>query len=155
MVVSAGDFLPGATIVQGPKGTSAAIAKGDVVYLDTANHVWLTVPVAASQPGPFGVATLPAATTDTTVAVCIDGRVYVTAGGVIHPVHYVQNDTGTAGRVQEWVSDPSALGTAAINALRIIGQYEGHENEGTMASTQACTNTVATDVIRICLGTSG
>jgi len=153
MVVVAGDYLPGATIITGPKGGAAAIAKGDVVMCDTTNHVWVSVPAVASQVGPFGVAAAAAATTDTTVSVVIEGRAWVTADGVIHPVHYVMNSASTVGRVIEWVSDVSAAGPAGVNSLKIIGQYEGHENEGTQKTLP--TNSAATDLVRITLGVSG
>jgi len=153
MPVLAGDYLPGAVLITGPKGTAAAIAQGDVVMCDTTNHVWVSVPAAAAQIGPFGVAAKAAATTDTTVSVVIEGRAYVTADGVIHPVHYVMNSASTIGRVIEWASDVSALGTAGVNSLKVIGQYEGHETEGDQKTLP--TNTAATDVVRIALGVSG
>jgi|SRR5215831_1879877 len=153
MVVVAGDYLPGATIITGPKGGAAAIAKGDIVNLDSTNHVWVSVPAVAAQIGPFGVAAAAAATADTTVSVIVEGRAYVTADGVIRPVHYVMNSASTVGRAIEWVSDVSAAGPAGVNSLKVIGQYEGHENEGTQKTVP--TNTAATDVVRITLGVSG
>jgi len=149
----AGDYLPGATLITGPKGTSAAIAMGDVVMLDSTNHVWVSTPASAAQIGPFGVASRAAATADTTVSVIIEGRAYVTADGVIHPVHYVMNSASTVGRVIEWASDVSALGTAGVNSLKVIGQYEGHETEGDQKTLP--TNSAATDVVRVTLGVSG
>jgi hypothetical protein len=153
MTVVAGDYVVGAKIITAKKSTSAAIAKGDLVQCDTTNHVFITCPATINQVGPFGVAAEAQATADTFVKVIIEGSAYVTAGGVIHAPHYVANDTGTAGRVIEYISDVSTAALGGINATKIVGMYEGHENEGSTASLP--TDTVSTDIIRIRLGTTG
>src|SRR5436190_302522 len=121
MTVVAGDYLPGAKIIVGAKGTSAAIAKGDLLQCDTTNHVWVTCPATINQVGPFGVAAEAQATADAVVKVIIEGSAYMTANGVIHAPHYVGNDTAIAGRVIEYISDVSSAALAGINATKIVG----------------------------------
>jgi len=160
MTVVAGDYEPGAYIIVGPKGTSAAIALGDVVELDTSNNVWKTAPATANQKGPFGVAVKAAATADTTVSVLREGRVYVKTSGTIHPVRYVQADSANAGQVVEYV--PITIATTPLQAdvqaardefSRIVGMYEGHENEGDGKTVP--TNTTTNDIIRVDFGIGG
>ena len=156
MTVVAGDYLVGAKIIVGAKGTSAAIAKGDLLQADTTNHVWVTCPASADNVGPFGVAAEAQATADAVVKVIIEGSVYVTVGSTntVHAPHYVQNDDAVAGRVKEYVSSVGTAGAAGVNATKIVGMYEGHENEGTLGS--APTNSTGNgDIIRIRLGTTG
>jgi hypothetical protein len=153
MTVVAGDYIPGAKIVVVPKSTSAAIAKGDLLQGDTTNHVWITCPTTINSVGPFGVAAEAQATADTFVKAIIEGSAYVTADGAIRSGHYVVNGTNTAGKVGEYISDVSTAALAGINATKIVGLYEGHENEGTTGSlpTAAALN----DIVRIRLGTTG
>src|SRR6266487_2630030 len=151
MTVVAGDYLPGAKIIVAPKGTSAAIAKGDLLQGDTTNHVWVTCPTTINSVGPFGVAAEAQATADAFVKVIIEGSVYVTADMTVRSGHYVVNGVVTAGRVGEYISDVSTAALAGINATKIVGLYEGHENEGTLGS--AATQAVVTDIMRIRLGT--
>ncbi len=147
MTVSAGDYLPGSKIIVGTKGTSAAIAKGDLLQCDTTNHVWVTCPTTINSVGPFGVAAEAQATADAFVKVIIEGSAYLTADGVIHHPHYVANSTTTAGRIIEYISDVSTAALAGINATKIVGVYEGHENEATLGS--APTNSASADIIRV------
>jgi hypothetical protein len=145
VTVVAGDYVPGAKIIVG--------VKGDLLQTDTTNHVWLTCPTTINSVGPFGVAAEAQATADAFVKVIIEGSAYVTADGVIHSGHYVVNGVNTAGKVGEYISDVSTAALAGINATKIVGYYEGHENEGTLGS--ASTITALNDIIRIRLGTTG
>jgi hypothetical protein len=159
MPVAAGDYLPGVIIRQLKKGTSdATIVKGAVLY--ESSNLWTICPATANQKGPFGVCARTPATTDSTVDVIRDGIVYVTAGGTIQPGQYVQNDPNTAGQVVAFVS--SAISTTPTQAdvqaarddyLRVIGVYEGHENENSLNNPP--TAAASTDVIRIRFGIGG
>lgn len=153
MVVVAGDYLPGAKIRQLKKGTSdSTITKGSVLYISS--NLWTICPATANQVSPFGVCARAPATADSTVDVIQEGIVYLTAGGTIQPGSFVCNDPNTAGQVVAWSA--SAIATtptqanvqaAQTDALRIIGTYEGHENENTFNNPP--TAAASTDVIRV------
>lgn len=138
MVAVAGSYeLQGAVTITSEKDTSAAITKGDVVYLSS--NKWKTA--ATSSSGPFAVCIKTAATADTVVDLIIEGDVYVVADGTINTNSSVVVSASTAGQVQA---------TATVGATNVVGQYLGHENEpsGTVGATQA----VDAEIIRIHLG---
>jgi hypothetical protein len=159
MPVAAGDYFPGAIIRQHKKGTSDAnIVKGGVVYVSS--NLWTITPASAGAKGPFGVCARTPATTDSTVDVITEGRVYVTAGGTINPGAFVCNDPNTAGQVIAWSASSipttpaqSDVQNAQSDFQRIIGVYEGHENENSLNNPP--TAAASTDVIRIRLGIGG
>lgn len=159
MAVSAGDYLPGARIIQGKKATGAGTGwnRGDVLHLDETNDVWKKAPAGtASAPtkGPFGVAKKDQADGDSICDVIDDGRVYVVTSGAIQPHNPVEISTTVAGQIQEYA--PTAIagtpGQADVIAARDefrapVGVYEGHEDEGD--GKTAPTAAAANDVVRI------
>ena len=153
MVVAAGDYLPGAKIRQLKKGTSDAnIVKGALLYVSS--NLWTITPASAGAKAPFGVAARTPATTDSTVDVIQEGIVYLVAGGTIQPGSFVQNDPNTAGQVVAFASSTipttpaqTDVQNASTDFLRVVGLYEGHENENSLNNPP--TAAASSDVIRV------
>lgn len=159
MVVAAGDYLPGALIrSENKSNVDATIVKGNLLIVSAGN--WTQSPAVAGQINPFAVAASTPATSDSTVAAIREGWVYLLAGGTIQPLQQVQNDPANAGRVVAFAATAvpttptgANVQTAVQDNQRIVGIYEGHENESSYNnSATAC---ATGDVIRVKLGFGG
>ena len=145
-----GDYLIGALLLTEKKGTSAAVAKGDVLTVQS--NAWNSA-ITGQVKGPFMVAAFAQATADGFVTGIAHGIAYVTAQGAIQPGALVMAGTSVFTSVSQYVAtNPGGTTTGDIaNAgsewLRVIGRYIGHENEGGTGSVP--TAAADTDVIRI------
>ena len=149
----AGDYEPqGAVTFQASKGTSAAIVKGNLCRVTTGK--WNKA-ATTDLTGPWAVATKAAATAATTVQLVKRAIVYVLAEGAITANTLVQPSATTAGAVMAYTASTlntttptgTQINAAALDDLRIVGLYLGHENEGD--GVTIATDAVDGDTIRI------
>jgi hypothetical protein len=156
VVVSAGDYFPGAHIRQLNKATAggtATILRGDVMF-ENASNVFQTCAVSGNK-FPYRVCTRTPLTTDSTVDAIFSGIAYVTADGVIQPGQMVTpNGATTPGRVVQYT--PTTIPTTPLQAdvqaaesefRNVFGVYEGHENENSL--NNPATAAAQGDVIRV------
>jgi len=130
-----------------PTGAGTDYAIGTVVFLDPADDTFKPTPADGTARAPFGVVVnkVPA-TTDTLMDVALSGHVTVTASGAIARHNFVSAG-GAIGRVVEYAATGSpTAGTAATEALRIVGRYigkaDGNERDGVAKTAAADGNVV-------------
>lgn len=153
---SAGDYLPGATVVSAKNSNAPAVTKGKVMKWDTSNDGYVTTSAAANELGPFAVCAVAAASGDINVTVVTAGRVFVTADGTIEPGDLVESSASTAGEVITYAETSIAATPTQANvqgAMRewrtVIGRYIGHVDE--IANNTAKTDAADGDIICIAL----
>lgn len=139
-------WVPGMLLSQGypytartlPKGTAAAITRGQVVCADPSTHLWRVA--VATDLRPFGIALKDAATADNEVLDVLTNpgtEGTVTADAAINPFEFVK--ATAAGRVIKWVQGTDS------DELR-VGLYlgtEGHMDGKTPAVAAAQNDVIA------------
>jgi hypothetical protein len=131
----AGNYYQDAELNQ-LNASTAAIALGDVLYLDTADNKFKTAPTGST--GRFAVAVKTKPLNDTEVLAAVAGHVDVTAQGAIAVGNPVMVSGTTAGRVSQFAA------TGSVTDFRkIVGFYVGkggannNEREGTQRTAAA------------------
>src|SRR5687768_12864305 len=151
----AGDYQDDAKI-RVLNASTAAIAKGDVVFIDPADNDAKTAPTAAKSPSGFGVCVEAKPVTGAVdrARVAVAGTINVVADGTITPGRMVKVSGSTAGRVIEYVRTTMAGATNADVLLVaderqvVVGKYVGkletnaNEYEGGPAGTRVGNATV-------------
>ncbi len=101
------------------KVTSDVIAKGDVLFNDTASaKKWKVCGTSGAEKGPYAVAVKAAANGDTRVHALVSGAIVtVTADGAIPQGGFVKPSTSTAGQVIAWSAPAGAVVTNAITSF--------------------------------------
>jgi len=159
--ISVGDYLQGANLATEIKSASDSTTKiGDVCTVQS--NVWKTAGTTTNNKGPFRVAvggsggdpSKGIATTDTSFSALVAGFVYVIGDGTIQPGALVMCSASNAGHVQSYTSSVIATTPlqADVQAARdefklVVGVYEGHANEGSVAAVPTAASDG--DVIRI------
>jgi len=118
----------------GKKG-SGAIARGDVCVPDASltPDGWKIAPAAAGGPGPFAVCVQAAASGDTEIHLAQGGTIALKAGETIEINKLVYTDSGTAGKVIQYVASTVTVTTptgseivaAAADFTRVVGFCRG------------------------------
>lgn len=140
------------------KATSDVIAKGDVLFNDTASSKkWKVCGTSGAEKGPYAVATKAAANGDTRVEAVVSGAIVtVTADGAIPQGGFVKPSTSTAGQVIAWTAPAGSVVTSAVTSfsdlfLR-VGVYIKQANSVPMGDgVTAVTDAADGDLIEILL----
>lgn len=106
-------------VVSLQKVTSDVIAKGDVLFNDTAStKKWKKCGTSGAEKGPYAVATAAAGNGDTRVAAVVSGAIVtVTADGAIPQGGFVKPSTTTAGQVIAWTAPAGSVVTSAVTSF--------------------------------------
>lgn len=150
-----GDYEGLDYLIQKENKDNAAIAKGDVVDLDSSGK-WRKCPTTGFS-APYGVAPIARLTTDTDLPVFTKGIICVTADGDIVKGKFVQPSGTTAGQVIEYAA--ATIGTtpgktdveaARDDWKRVVGRYIGKPGQNNVGSLP--TDAVDGDLILIHVG---
>jgi len=119
----------GATFFRGNKAGTFAVARGDILVKDVATSPdsYKIATAGAAIPGPFYIATAPAATTDLKVSLATGGLWYVVGGNTIEPGDVTMLSTTVNG--QTVLS--TAVTTVAIQQAVVGTSYGFADSYGT------------------------
>lgn len=152
-----GDYEGTNYIIYAERKNNAAIAKGDVLDLDSTGK-WREAPTSGTS-APFGVAIKSRLAADGEVPVLTDGIVIVRADGAIKTGKYVMPSATTAGEVIEYVATTIAgtPGQSDVQGARddwkkVVGRYIGHPGEVGPGTDDRVTDAADGDLIIIQIG---
>src|SRR5690242_18397649 len=106
-------------VVKLQKVSSDVIAKGDVLFNDTAStKKWKVCGTSGAEKGPYAVAVKAAGNGDLFVDAVVGGAIVtVTADGAIPAGGYVKPSTSTAGQVIAWSAPAGAVTNNAVTSF--------------------------------------
>ena len=129
-----GDFEGNEYLIMKENKNNAAVAKGDVLDLDS-NGDWRECPTSGYS-APYSVATKDRLAADTYALVFTKGIICVKADGAIKSGKYVMPSGSTAGEVVEYVAatigatpGQSDVQAARDDWKRVVGRYIGKPGE--------------------------
>jgi hypothetical protein len=136
-----GDYAQQAEVGQLNK-SAVAIARGDLLYLDTTDNNFKPVTTGITTAPRFAVAALAALSTDTKVLAVTKGPVFIAGQGVINPGRKVIVSASTAKAVAEGAASPAVNVTVGA----YIGKASNNERDGLSLAASADGDAVLIDL---------